>query len=89
MPSSDMNARMLFDQGRQGFAARDFDSACDLFKRAVTIDPMYIEAHRYLAESYEKLGYRHRARKAWEALLRITREPAQQEDIKQRINSLA
>ena len=89
MPSDDMNARVLFDQGRQGFAARYFDGACDLFKRAVTVDPMYFEAHRYLAESYEKLGYQHRALKAWEALLRITRDPAQQEDIKRRLQALS
>jgi len=83
-----MKARMCFDQGRQSFASRDFDDACDNFKNAVTADPMFTEAHRYLAESYEKLGYRHRSRKAWEGLLRITRDPEQQKDIKQRINNL-
>jgi Tfp pilus assembly protein PilF len=84
-----MNARMLFDQGRQGFAARDFSRACEAFRRAIDIDPMYLEAHRYLAESYEKLGFRHRARKAWEALLRITKEPAAQAEVKQRIEALS
>jgi Tfp pilus assembly protein PilF len=89
MPSNNMNARMLFDQGRQGFAARDYETACGLFRRAVTEDPMFSEAHRYLAETYEKLGYRHRARKAWEALLRVTRDAEQQEDIKRRLEALA
>ncbi|MBN2081789.1 tetratricopeptide repeat protein [bacterium] len=88
MPSNDMNARMLFEQGRQSFADRDFDNACDMFKQAVTVDPMFIEAHRYLAESYEKLGYRHRAKKAWEGLMRVTRDAEQQADIKQRIDAL-
>ena len=88
MPSSDLNARMYFDQGRQSFSGRDFESACDQFKRAVDCDPMYHEAHRYLAESFEKLGYRNRARKAWEALLRITRDDSQLSDIRQRLQSL-
>lgn len=89
MPSTNMNARMLFDQGRQSFASRDFSTACEAFRRAIDADPMYVEAHRYLAESYEKLGYRHRARKAWEALLRLTRDPARQTEIKQRIEALS
>ena len=88
MPSQDMTARMYFEQGRQSFSTRDFDTACDLFHQAVLNDPMYEEAHRYLAESYEKLGYRHRARKAWEALLRVTRDPAREKDIRQRLESL-
>ena len=88
MPSNELDARMYFDQGRQSFAGRDFESACDHFKHAVDHDPMFNEAHRYLAESYEKLGYRHRARKAWEALLRITRDDSQISDIRQRLQSL-
>ena len=89
MPSDDMKARMCFDQGRQSFAARDFDNACDHFKNAVTSDPMFDEAHRYLAESYEKLGYRHRALKSWEGLLRITPDAEKQADIRKRIDSLS
>jgi Tfp pilus assembly protein PilF len=89
MPSTDMNARMMFDQGRQSFASRDYSTACEAFRRAIDTDPMYAEAHRYLAESYEKLGFRHRARKAWEALLRVTKDPSQQREIKQRIEALA
>jgi len=89
MPSINMNARMMFDQGRQSFASRDFSTACEAFRRAIDTDPMFVEAHRYLAESYEKLGYRHRARKAWEGLLRVTKDPAQQSEIKQRIEALS
>jgi tetratricopeptide (TPR) repeat protein len=89
MPSEDMKARMCFDQGRQCFAVRDFDNACDHFKNAVTVDPMFSEAHRYLAESYEKLGYRRRACKCWEGLLRITQDAEKQGDIRQRIDGLS
>ena len=72
MPSADLTARMYFDQGRQAYGQQEFDSAADYFKRAVEQDPMVLEAHRYLAESYQKLGYTHRARKAYEQLLRLT-----------------
>ena len=88
MPSNDMTARMYYDQGRQSFGSRDYNAASEHFRKAVGQDPLFSEAHRYLAESYEKLGYRHRARKSWEGLLRITRDPEQQEDIKKRLLSL-
>jgi hypothetical protein len=49
---------------------------------------MYVEAHQSLAETYEKLGYAHRAKKAWSALQRIARDPAVQEMCSQRIKAL-
>jgi Tfp pilus assembly protein PilF len=88
MPSGNLTARMYFEQGRQGFSRREFDEASDNFRKAVDADPMFREAHQYLAETYEKLGYRHRARKAWEGLLRLTHDAGQQEEIHRRINSL-
>lgn len=89
MPSADLTARMHFDQGRQQFAKQEYDAAADLFRLATVADPKYAEAHRYLAETFEKLGYRHRARKAWEALLRITTDAQQQKEIKDRLAALA
>lgn len=88
MPSSDLTARMYFDQGRQRFGEQDFDGAADFFRRAVDQDPMFMEAHRFMAESYQKLGYNHRARKAYEALLRITTDLTQQQEIRSRMNEL-
>ena len=79
---------MNFDQGRQSFADRDFDTACNHFRQAITADPQFHEAHRYLAEAYEKLGFRHRARKAWEGLLRITTDDKQISAIKDRMQAL-
>lgn len=86
MPSSNLNARLSFDQGKTAYANNKYDDASDFFRAAVEADPRFAEAHRYLAESYEKLGYGHRARKAWEALLRITTDPAEMSDIQARIN---
>ena len=88
MPSSDLTARMYFDQGQASFGRGDYAGAEDFFKKAVEKDPQYNEAHRYLAESFEKQGYSHRARKAWERLLRITRDAQEQEEIKKRIEAL-
>jgi Flp pilus assembly protein TadD len=85
MPSNDLTARMYFDQGKQHFAQREYDQAADLFQRAATQDPKFSEAHRFLAETFEKLGYRHRARKAWEGLLRLTTEAAAKEEINRRL----
>jgi tetratricopeptide (TPR) repeat protein len=88
MPSSNLNARLNFDQGRDAYAANKFDDAADFFRAAVEADARYVEAHRFLAESYEKLGYAHRARKAWETLLRITSDPAEAADIQNRISAV-
>ena len=86
MPSSNLNARLNFDQGRTAYTNNKFDDAADFFRAAVEADPRFAEAHRFLAESYGKLGYAHRARKAWESLLRITTDPAEQADIQARIS---
>jgi len=86
MPSSNLTARISFEQGRTAYANNQFNDAADHLRAAVEADPRFVEAHRYLAESYEKLGYGHRAKKAWEALLRITTDPAEQADIQARIS---
>ena len=86
MPSSNLNARLSFDQGKTAFGGNKFDDASDFFRAAVEADPRFAEAHRYLAESYEKLGYGHRAKKAWETLLRITTDPAEKAEIEARIS---
>lgn len=79
---------MYFDQGRQSFARQEFDSAADLMRKAVDQDPQYEDAHRYLAESYTKLGYSHRAKKAWEALLRVCKNEEQRAEVQQKLNEL-
>jgi Tfp pilus assembly protein PilF len=86
--SADLNAKMQFDQGRKAFQNRDFDKACDFFKQAVTADPQFEEAHVYLAEGYERMGYKHRARKAWEGLLRICRDDKKKAEYQQRLDAL-
>jgi tetratricopeptide (TPR) repeat protein len=88
MATTEVDARMYMEQGRQKFAQRDYDSAADHFRKALELNPQLHEGHRYLAESYEKLGYRHRAKKAWEALLRITQDPERQQEINRRVAAL-
>ena len=85
MPSSNLTARMYFDQARDAYAQHSFNDAADLLRKAIETDPKYLEAHRYLAETYAKLGYEHRAKKAWEQLLRLTSDPAEQAEIKARM----
>jgi Tfp pilus assembly protein PilF len=85
MSSSNLTARMYVDQGRAALQAEKLNDAADHFRMAVETDPQYEEAYRFLAETYEKLGYAHRARKAWESLLRITKDPKTQEQIREKI----
>ena len=88
MSSEDLTARMYFDQGRQSFARQEFDAAADLMRKAVDQDPLFEDAHRYLAESYLKLGYQHRAKKAWEALLRVCKTEQQRAEVQKKLNQL-
>ena len=88
MTSEDLTARMYFDQGRQSFARHEFGEAADLMRKAVERDPLFEDAHRYLAESYQKLGYQHRAKKAWEALLRVCKTEQQRAEIQGKLNKL-
>jgi Tfp pilus assembly protein PilF len=88
MPTADRTAQLYFDQGRNSVERREYDEASDYFRLAVERDPMFVEAHRSLAEAFEKVGYSHRARKAWEALARITTDEGELREIKQRIEAL-
>jgi Tfp pilus assembly protein PilF len=88
MPSANLDARMSFDQGQSYFGKQEFDRAAEHYKVALGKDPHYVEAHQQLAEAYEKLGYAHRAKKAWEALIRVCRDPDIQETARQRMGKL-
>ena len=88
MPSSDLSARMYYDQGQTAFGRGDYSAAEDYFKKAVEADPQYHEAHRFLAESFEKQGFKRRALNAWERLSRITRDAEEQAEIKKRMEAL-
>ena len=88
MPSSNLTARMQFDQGSAAAKREDYNAASEHFRMAVELDVNYVEAHQQLAESYEKLGYAHRAKKAWGALQRIAKDPALSSLCDQRIKAL-
>lgn len=88
MPSSNLTARMQYDQGEAAAKRDDHNTAAEHFRMAVEQDAMYAEAHQRLAETYEKLGYGHRAKKAWTALQRIAKDPALVELCSQRMKAL-
>lgn len=88
MPSANLTARMQFDQGSAAAQREDLNAAAEHFRMAVEQDAMYVEAHQALAETYEKLGYAHRAKKAWSALQRIARDPALASLCDQRMKAL-
>jgi len=83
-----MNARMYFDQGEAAAARDDHNGAQEYFRLAVEKDPMFGEAHRRLAETFEKLGYAHRAKKAWQALQRVAKDPSLLELCNERLKAL-
>ena len=88
MPTADRTAQLYFDQGRNSIERREYDEASDYFRLAVERDPKFTEAHRGLAEAFEKVGYSHRAKKAWQALARITKDEVELSEIKRRIEAL-
>lgn len=76
MPTENMTAKMSYDQGLNCMGSADYDTAADHFRNAVDTDPYFEEAHDQLATAYEKLGYAHRAKKAWEQLARVAKSEA-------------
>ena len=88
MSSTDMTARMYFDQGEAAAKRDDHNAAQEYYRLAVERDPMFTQAQQRLAETFEKLGYTHRAKKAWEALQRIAKEPEQVALCSERLKAL-
>jgi Tfp pilus assembly protein PilF len=87
MPTNNLTAKMSYDQGVACFDSSDFDTAADHFRNAVETDARFEEAHERLAEAYEKLGYAHRAKKAWEALSRVVKDPALSAKVKAKLGA--
>jgi Tfp pilus assembly protein PilF len=88
MPSSNLTARMQFDQGVAAAQREDYNAASEHFRLAIDLDVNFVEAHQRLAETYEQLGYAHRAKKAWTALQRLAKDPALAALCSERIKSL-
>jgi uncharacterized protein HemY len=89
MPSSNLNARLNYDQGRTALEKNQYNEASEFFRQAVEADPRFVEAHKSLADAYERLGYAHRAKKALESLLRITTDPAEKSALEARLAQLS
>jgi Tfp pilus assembly protein PilF len=82
-----MAAKMSFDQGMNCMGSADYDTAADHFTNAAEADPHYEEAYEQLAAAYEKLGYAHRARKAWTRLSLIARSEAMKAKAKEKLGA--
>jgi Tfp pilus assembly protein PilF len=71
MAELDPTVKAYFDLGMSHYNRGDYLRATEQWKLALVHDPTYAAAHRYLALAYEKLGWQHKAKKQWEAYLKV------------------
>lgn len=69
-------ADLIILEGRALIAQGRYRAATEAFARAVELDPLSPEAHHLLGLSAARIGEFERAASAWEALLRLSSDPA-------------
>ena len=60
-----------FKDGMKDFRKGEYTEAIEDFQRVVQMEPNYVEAYYYMGQSYEKLGKRETAEKAYENAIAI------------------
>lgn len=55
-PTTKENARQFYNDGYKAFHSSDFPKAIELYKKAIAIDPQYIDAYDNCGLSYRRLG---------------------------------
>ncbi len=88
MEGIDPTVRAYFDLGLSHYNKGEFLKAAEQWRLAVEHDPKFVEAHRYLALAYERLGWKHKAKKQWEQYLKFETDPVAREKIQTRLRNL-
>jgi len=88
MADMDPTVKAYFDLGMSHYNRGDFLRAAEQWKLAVRHDPDYVAGHRYLALAYEKLGWAHKAKKQWEAYLKVEKNEVARAQITERLKNL-
>jgi len=82
------NVEAYFKQGMDYYNRGDFLRATEQWKLAVQTAPDFVDGHKYLALAYEKLGWKHKARKQWERYLSIETDARARRQVEERLKQL-
>ncbi len=88
MESVDPTVRAYFDLALNHYNRGDFLKAADQWRLVLSRDPNFVDAHKYLALTYEKLGWQHRAKKQWQEYLKLEKDPVTRSNIEKRLANL-
>ncbi len=88
MESSDPSVMAYFELGLTHYNRGDYLKAADQWRLVLSRDPKFADAHKYLALTYEKLGWKHKAKKAWQDYLKLEKDPVARTNVEDRISKL-
>ncbi len=88
MVETNPSVKAYFDLGMSHYNRGDYLRASEQWKLALKQDPTFTSAHRYLALAFEKLGWQHKAKKQWEAYLKVETDEVAKAQIMERLKAL-
>jgi len=80
--------RTYFDLGLNFYNRGEFLKAAEQWKLAINEEPGFADAHKYLALAYERLGWKHKAKKQWLEYLKVERDAEARNRVQQRLSRL-
>jgi len=84
----DPTTKAYFEMGMTHYNRGDYLQAAEQWKLVVKEDPSFAAGHRYLALAYGKLDWRHKAKKQWEAYLKVETNEIAKTQIAERMKRL-
>lgn len=84
----DPTAKAYFDMGLKFYNRGKFMEATEQWRLAVSKDPAFVDAFKYLGMAYEKLGWTFKAKKAWEQYVKLTKDPATKAMVQEHLKKL-
>lgn len=88
MEEPNPNVDAYFELGLSYYNRGDFLRATEQWKLAIQSAPDFADGHKYLALAYEKLGWKHKARRQWERYLKIESDERSRKQVEDRLKQL-
>lgn len=85
MEQMDPSLRAYFELGLTHYNRGDYLKASEQWRLVLQHDPTSVQAHKYLALTYEKLGWKHKAKKQWQEYLKLEKDPVAKSMVEKRL----
>lgn len=82
------SAQATYRMGLEFYNRQQYLEASDQWTQTIDMAPNFRPVRRYLALSYEKLGWKRKAARQWEYYLRSETDPKMREQVQKRLESL-